>query len=271
MTPEESRRDLDPTEVAGGLAAAGWRGPQPVLLATVGSTNVAAADLVRAGEPEGSCVVAEEQTAGRGRLDRTWVSPRGAGLWLSTVVRPGSIPADRWAWLPLIAGLAARDAIRAAARVPVDLKWPNDLIVTAAMCGGSGGSRKLGGILAEVVDDAVVIGIGINVALSSLELPTPQATSVYAEGGDIDRTALLVALLPALATRVGQWRDGDEAVRADYRQACVTIGRIVEIERPGAPSISGIVAGIDEHGHLMVQDGEFVQMVTVGDVIHATI
>lgn len=170
-----------------------------------------------------------------------------------------------------MAGLAARDAVRAACRVPVDLKWPNDLVVISAMCGGSGGTRKLGGVLSEVVGDAVVLGIGINVALNSLELPTAQSTSVYAEGGTIDRHEILAALLPQLARRMAQWRADDEQLRQDYRYACLTIGRIVDIEVQGREPLNGIVAGIDDDGHLMVDDGEITVTITAGDVVHATI
>lgn len=271
MKPADSRLELIPDLVREALHAAGWRGPEPVLLPTVGSTNVEAAELARDGAPDGTCVVAEEQTAGRGRLDRTWVSPKGAGLWLSYVVRPGDVQADRWTWLPLVSGLAVRDAIRTVCRVPVDLKWPNDLVVTSAMCGGSGGTRKLGGILSEVAGDAVVVGIGINVSLSALEMPTPNATSVYAEGGSIDRTAILAGVLPSMQRRLAQWRADDPQVRADYRDSCRTIGRLVNVERPNAEPLSGVVTGVDDAGHLVVNDGESEQIVTAGDAIHATI
>lgn len=271
MKPEESRHALDFDAVRDALLNAGWSGPTPTLCGSVGSTNEVATGLVNEGAVEGTVVVAEEQTAGRGRAGRTWVSPPGAGLWLSYVVRPGDVAQRDWTWLPLVAGVAARDAVRAACRVPADLKWPNDLVVTSAMCGGSGGTRKLGGILTEVVDGAVVVGIGINVSLTSPEMPTPQATSTYAEGGSIDRVAILAELLPAMQRRLEQWRTDPQALHADYRLACVTIGRIVEIDKPGGEQLSGIVTGIDEEGHLLVDDGESVQTITAGDVIHATI
>lgn len=271
MKPADSRLELIPDLVRDALHAAGWIGPEPVLLPTVGSTNAEAAELAHNGAPDGMCVVSEEQTAGRGRLDRSWVSPKGAGLWLSYVVRPEDVPAERWTWLPLAAGLAARDAIRDVCRVPVDLKWPNDLVVTSAMCGGSGGTRKLGGLLAEVVDDAIIIGLGVNVSLSALEMPTPTATSIYAEGGSIDRTLILAALLTSLRRRVLQWRVDDPQMRADYRDACRTIGQLVNVELPSGGALSGVVTGIDESGHLVVNDGESERIVTAGDAIHATI
>ena len=238
----------------------------PSLRTSVGSTNDEAAALARAGAPEGTTVIAEEQTAGRGRVGRAWTSPAGAGLWLSMVVRPGAVPAERWTWLPLLAGLAARDAVRAAG-VPAQVKWPNDIVIT-----GSGRDvRKLGGLLSEVVDDAVVIGIGINVALDAGELPTPQATSLQVEGGVLDRAALAAAVLTNLAARLAQWRDQDPVLVADYRAACASIGRLVEVTLPGGELVSGQVDAVDASGRLVVDDGESVRTVAAGDVVHATI
>ena len=221
-------------------------------------------------------MVADEQTAGRGRLDRTWVSPPGAGLWMSVVARPGQADTGRIAWLPLLAGLAVTDALRQAGGVRAEVKWPNDIVVTAAACGGSDGPRKLGGILSVLLPDAggsraVVLGIGVNVAMGSADLPIPRATSVLLEGGVTDRTALLVAVLRALEVRIAQWRTGDSAVEADYRERCATIGRLVRVELPSGEPVSGVVTGIDDDGHLIVEDGETTSRITAGDVIHATI
>jgi BirA family biotin operon repressor/biotin-[acetyl-CoA-carboxylase] ligase len=254
------------------LAESGTDWPLPVIIDTTPSTNDDVEVLATQGAPEGSCVFAEEQTAGRGRLGREWVSPIGAGLWMSVLVRAGDVPKERWAWLSLVAGLAARDAVRSACSVPALLKWPNDIVVNAAACGGDSGPRKLGGILSQVVDDdAVVIGIGINVSLGSLDLPVPQATSILLEGGKVEREALLAALLVALRTRIGQWRAHDPALAVDYREACVTIGRLVDVTMPDGSHLEGEVTGIDEDGHLKVTDGEDVHRVTAGDVLHASL
>jgi BirA family transcriptional regulator, biotin operon repressor / biotin---[acetyl-CoA-carboxylase] ligase len=246
--------------------------PPPILVESTASTIDDVAALAHSGAPEGTCVVAETQTAGRGRQGREWVSPPGAGLWLSVLVRPGSVPRERWAWLSLVAGLAARDAIRSVAGVPALLKWPNDLVVNAAACGGDAGPRKLGGILSQAMsDDVIVLGLGVNVALTSEELPVAQATSVFLEGGRTDREPLLAAILDALRVRVGQWRAADPVLAADYREACVTIGRYVEVTMPNGTHLKGIVSGVDDDGHLRVSDGEISTTVTAGDVVHATI
>lgn len=269
--------DLDAARTRELLQERGIDWPAPVILESTGSTNADGEALAREGAPEGTSVVADQQTAGRGRLDRTWVSPPGAGLWFSILVRPGDVPADHLGWLPLLAGLAATDALMDACAVRAELKWPNDLVAIAAACGGSEGPRKLGGILSAVVPDAgglgdaVVIGIGINVNMGSADLPVKQATSVLLEGGRLDRGQLLVSLLVALHERLQQWRSGDEAVARDYRARCATIGRRVDVAMPSGATVTGIVSGIDDDGHLLVSDGEVTARITAGDVIHATI
>ena len=248
----------------------GW--PRPSVKETTGSTNDDVTALADAGAPEGTSVVAEQQTAGRGRQGREWVSPMGAGVWVSVLVRAGDVPKERWGWLSLVAGLAARDAIKEATGVKALLKWPNDVVVETAACGGSEGPRKLGGILSQVErDDAIAVGIGINVLMGSADLPVPQATSVFLEGGTCDREALLAALLSHLEVRIAQWHAGDPAFAHDYREACLTIGRLVDVLLPDGHRIEGVVTGIDADGHLKVMDGEIVSTVTAGDVIHASI
>lgn len=269
--------DLDAARARESLLARGVDWPAPVILESTESTNSDLEVLAREGAPEGTSVVADQQTAGRGRLDRTWVSPPGAGLWFSVLVRPGDVPADRLGWLPLVAGLAATDALMEACSVRAELKWPNDLVAIAAACGGSEGPRKLGGILSSVVPDAgglgdaVVMGIGINVNMGSADLPVKHGTSVLLEGGRLDRTQLLISVLAALHERLRQWRAGDEAVPRDYRVRCATIGRRVEVAMPSGTTVTGIVSGIDDDGHLLVSDGESTARITAGDVIHATI
>lgn len=258
--------------MAAALADAGSSWPTPTLVSSTGSTNDDVAELAASGAPEGTCVVAEEQTAGRGRLDRAWASPAGAGLWTSVLVRAGDQPKGRWGLLSLVAGLAGLDALSAACGLRADLKWPNDVVVVAAACGANVGYRKLGGILSQTVgDDGVVIGMGLNVSLRGDELPVPEATSVFLEGGRTDRGALLVALLAALPVRVAQWRTGDPALLADYRLACRTIGRLVDVALPDGSRLTGVVADVDDSGHLLVDDGTTMVRVTAGDVVHASI
>jgi BirA family biotin operon repressor/biotin-[acetyl-CoA-carboxylase] ligase len=250
------------------LAGAGWQGPVPTILETTESTNSDVARLAAAGAVEGSCIVAEHQSAGRGRQARAWVSPPSAGLWMSVLVRPVDMPRETWTWLPLIAGLSARDAVRETSGVTASVKWPNDLVVVE----GSGVPRKLAGILSEAIDDrTVVLGIGINVSLVTDELPIPTATSLLLEGGSVVREELLASVLVHLAKRLSQWRAGDHSLVSDYRAACVTIGRNVEVTLPDQAVLTGVAVDVDDQGHLVVNDGVDTVIVTAGDVIHATI
>ncbi len=151
-----------------------WSGVEVVR--STGSTN---ADLValagkEGGVDEGAVLIAEEQTAGRGRLDRQWTAPARSGLFFSVLLKPTDVPVARWGWLPLLTGVAVATGLSRAAGVDTSLKWPNDLLVSVG-----GAERKAGGILAERAGaDAVVIGIGINVTLREDELPVPTAGSL---------------------------------------------------------------------------------------------
>lgn len=265
MNLADSRRALDGDRLAHLLEEAGFAGPRPRLVATTGSTNADAAALDAQGAPDFSCVQAEEQVAGRGRLARGWQSPVWAGLWCSTLV-PTSAATARRPWIPLMAGLAACDAI---AGVPVLLKWPNDLVVSD---GPQAPVRKLGGILVELLPTGrAVVGIGINVAVKASDLPFPAATSLLSEGGDLDRTALLARLLVALERRTAQWAGDPDGLRADYLARCATLGRPVEVRLADGASFGGRAVGIDADGSLLVDDGAATRTVTAADVLHATV
>jgi BirA family biotin operon repressor/biotin-[acetyl-CoA-carboxylase] ligase len=207
-------------------------------------------------------VVAEHQTAGRGRLDRTWETPARSALTVSVLVRPDSHHPDRWPWLPLLTGLAAHAALPEGAA----LKWPNDVLL---------GDRKVAGILVELVETpdgpAAVLGIGINVGMTEDELPVPTATSLAVEGYDVDRTDLLVTFLTALDARLAAWasgRDADAAIRAAYVDRCSTIGRDVEVALPGGETLTGRAVDVDEGGRLVVETGAGATSVGAGDVVH---
>jgi BirA family transcriptional regulator, biotin operon repressor / biotin---[acetyl-CoA-carboxylase] ligase len=233
-----------------------------------GSTN---ADLLAAaadGAPDRTVLVAEHQDAGRGRLARSWVSPPGSGLTVSVLLRPAGVPASRFGWLPLLAGLALLDAVREAAprsTVPCGLKWPNDLLLGTP-------ARKVAGILAEVAGSGVVVGIGVNVAGAPPD--TPGATSLHDEGIEADRTALLVALLTRLAEREAAWRAGrgdpdTTRLRADYRAGCLSLGEQVRVELPGGAVHTGIAEDVDADGRLLLLDESGRRRaVAAGDVAH---
>ncbi|MFE0644254.1 biotin--[acetyl-CoA-carboxylase] ligase [Streptomyces sp. NPDC058877] len=236
---------------------------------TTGSTN---SDLAaRADElPEGAVLVAEEQSSGRGRLDRTWTAPARSGLFLSVLLKP-QVPVHRWGWLPLLTGVAAATGLARAAGVDTSLKWPNDLLVSVA-----GEERKAGGILAERAGaDAIVVGLGINVTLREDELPVPTAGSLLLAGAaSTDRDTLLRAVLRSLEQWYGDWvrADGDPAdsgLQAAYAAGCATLGRRVRAELPGERMLEGEAVALDGDGRLVVAtEGGGTEAVGAGDIVH---
>ncbi|MGW2305184.1 biotin--[acetyl-CoA-carboxylase] ligase [Streptomyces sp. NPDC001809] len=234
-----------------------------------GSTN---SDLAaRADElPEGAVLVAEEQTSGRGRLDRTWTAPARSGLFLSVLLKP-RVPVHRWGWLPLLTGVAAATGLAKAAGVDMSLKWPNDLLVSVA-----GEERKAGGILAERAGaDAVVVGLGINVTLREDELPVPAAGSLLLAGAvSTDRDTLLRAVLRSLGEWYGDWirADGDpdaSGLQATYAAGCATLGRRVRADLPGERMLEGEAVALDGDGRLVVAtEGGGTEAVGAGDIVH---
>ncbi|MFB7260068.1 biotin--[acetyl-CoA-carboxylase] ligase [Streptomyces nojiriensis] len=240
------------------------------VVASTGSTNT---DLAtRAAQlPEGAVLVAEEQSAGRGRLDRSWVAPARSGLFFSVLLKPGdAVPQERWGWLTLLAGVATATGLSRAAGVDTALKWPNDLLVTV-----DGEERKTGGILAERVEDGVVLGIGLNVSLTEDELPVPAAGSlVLAKASVTDRDPLLKAVLRSLEEWYGRWRaaGGDPAasgLQETYAAGCATLGRHVRAELPGGRTLTGTAEAVDTDGRLVIRTAEDRhETVGAGDVIH---
>ena len=236
------------------------------VVAATGSTN---ADLLARGGPEGQVLVAEEQTAGRGRMGRSWVSEPGAALTFSVLLRPVSVPAYRRGWLPLLAGVAVATAVRSVAHVPATLKWPNDVLA---------GDRKLAGILAEQAGDAIVIGIGLNVATPADALPASPtglpATSLLVEGSDVAREPLLVEMLRQLERWYLAFREDPDPSRCgllgEYRALCATLGRSVRVELPGNRQLVGLAEDVDADGRLLVreEDTTSVTPISAGDIIH---
>ena len=258
-----------------------------------GSTNSDLSARAEQGAPEGAVLIAEEQTAGRGRLDRKWTAPARSGLFFSVLLRPGEAtvapveslvdgesavgqrrlapaPVHRWGWLPLLAGVATATALSRAAGVDTALKWPNDLLVTV-----DGEERKAGGILAERVGaGAVVIGIGLNVSLRAAELPVPTATSLALAGAQgTDRDPLLRAVLRSIDDWYREWRaaGGDPAVsrlQQTYAAGCATLGRQVRAELPGGRELSGTAVAVDGDGRLVIAGPAGEEAVGAGDVVH---
>ena len=249
-------------------------GPYAVLdvVAETGSTN---ADLIAAaatGAADRTVLIAERQTAGRGRRSREWVSPPAAGVYLSVLLRPEGVPAARLGTLAVVAGLALARTARETAGVDAVLKWPNDLLV---------GDAKCVGVLSEAVSGGagVVVGIGLNVAPLPVEVPPGPgglAATSLAEAGaaNTDRTELAAALLTSFASLESAWRaaagDLEAAGLLDaYRKACATLGRRVTVEVPAGASLEGVATGVDTGGELLVTTDDGAETtVSAGDVVH---
>lgn len=241
---------------------------------TTPSTNALAAERARAGAAEGLVVVAEHQTAGRGRLDRAWVTPPRSALAFSVVLRPDVAPAQ-WPWLPLLTGLSVATVLRARG-YDAGVKWPNDVLIGESTA-GPGRGRKAVGILVERVETptgaAAVVGIGLNVSQTAAELPVPTGTSLAIESGESpDRGELLAALLTHLWSEYDAWRTGGaearQRLRTAYAGGCVTLGLDVRVVLPGEEELRGRATGIDETGRLVVAGPHGTSAVGAGDVVH---
>jgi BirA family biotin operon repressor/biotin-[acetyl-CoA-carboxylase] ligase len=257
---EPSRRPVDADAVTTRLAGR-WL---VEAVAETGSTNTDLLAAAEAGAAAGTVLIAQLQTGGRGRLERSWVSPAGAGLTFSVLLRPAP-PLTTWGWLPLLTGLALVRSLGSDAR----LKWPNDVLL-----GPRGG--KLAGILVQAGGGgAVVVGVGLNVSTSAAELPVETATSLLLEGhSQLDRAELLVDFLSRFDGLYTGWQShgGDaeaSGLAGGYRACCATLGRQVSVEL-GTHTLFGTGVEIDAQGRLVVQPagGGALVPVAAGDVTH---
>jgi BirA family biotin operon repressor/biotin-[acetyl-CoA-carboxylase] ligase len=250
-----------------------------------GSTNADLLAEARSGAGEGLVLVAEAQTAGRGRMGRRWISPPRRALTFSVLLRP-AVPAGLLGWLPLLAGVAVASALEQTAGVDARLKWPNDVLADDA---------KIAGILAERSGSAIVVGTGINVLQQRGELPVPTATSLLmarraglaeARGpgpseapgpsvGADTRERLLTAVLDELARWYQAWVDqphpGDAdgcGLRGEYLRRSATVGAPVTVMLPSGQHLTGTAAGIDATGRLEIRTPAGLVQVSAGDIVH---
>jgi BirA family transcriptional regulator, biotin operon repressor / biotin---[acetyl-CoA-carboxylase] ligase len=265
--------DAVPPDLANALHGAGARrgrlGDPLYYLHETTSTNDMAASYANRGAPEGTTIVAAAQTSGRGRLGRTWYSPPGAGLYVSIVIRD----ARAAPFLTLAGGVAVAEGVRAATGLPLEIKWPNDVVTP----GSSGPSRrrKLAGVLAEATSSAdglqhVILGIGINLSPASYpqEL-ADRASSIETElGRPVEPGVVLAEVLAALALELEPLGRGDAAaLLARWRRlAPSVVGAAVECDVPHG-RVSGLTAGIADDGALLVRVGNRVERVIAGEVV----
>jgi BirA family biotin operon repressor/biotin-[acetyl-CoA-carboxylase] ligase len=248
--------------------------PELRVLASSPSTNDELAAMARADAlPDFTVLVTDDQTAGRGRLDRTWIAPAGSALAVSVLLLPatdaGPLPLERFGWLPIAAGVAMAEAVLAVLpAASVAFKWPNDVLANG---------RKLCGVLAELVPErgAVVIGAGVNLGMTAGQLPVATATSVAVEGGSTDPDTVLAGYLEWLRGLVAAYVSaGGDAERsglaARARERCETLGREVRVDLPGGRVIEGTAVALDADARLVVRSPDGARhAVAAGDVTHA--
>lgn len=269
---------LDADRLNGALASMPGLWREVRVVEETGSTNADLLAEARPGTRDGLVLVAEAQTAGRGRLGRRWVSPPRRTLTFSVLLRPAGVPAGLLGWLPLLAGVATASALVKTAGVDARLKWPNDVLA---------GDAKLAGILAERRGEAIVLGMGINVFQRRDELPVPTATSLLLAapeavaaaaadhaGADL-RERLFTAVLEELARWYRAWLDqpqpGDAdgcGLRAEYLRRSDTVGAEVTVMLPGGQNLTGTATGVDPAGRLEVRTPAGPVPVSAGDVVH---
>lgn len=251
-----------PAEMGAGLTGQWLRGPVEHFV-TLPSTNDLAKDLAGQGYPEGTVVVAESQSAGRGRLGRVWESPSGTGIYLSVLLRP-PLPPEELPKLTLLAAVAVVEAIKAATGLQTGIKWPNDILFAG---------QKLGGILTEMETESdrmrhVILGVGLNV--NTLEFPAhlqTLATSLASTGRRYARLDIIRAFFRALDELYGRFlRQEFPAILERWRRAAVTLGKAVTIKL-GDRDISGVAVDVAPDGALMVRksSGE-VEKVISGEI-----
>ncbi len=247
----------------------GWR--RLDVVEHTGSTNADLLARAASGtDIAGAVLIAEHQSAGRGRHGRGWSAAPRAQITMSVGVSVVDVPAAGWGWLPLAAGVAIVDTVAPlleASGVRAGLKWPNDVLA-----GPPDSPGKLAGILAEVAKPVVVVGLGLNVTQSPEEVDGPGATSLLDLGVTApDRDQLVRELLRELGGRIVAWRaarGADWALAADYRAHSLTMGTRVRVQLPGDKELVGTATGIDDQGRLCLETGAETVVVSAGDVIH---
>ncbi|RFD25245.1 biotin--[acetyl-CoA-carboxylase] ligase [Mycobacterium uberis] len=259
---------LDPAALRAELIGTGLQWRQLDVVAQTGSTNADLLARAASGvDIDGAVLIAEHQTAGRGRHGRGWLASPRVQITMSIGVGVADIPVATWGWLSLATGVAVVDTVTPmidTTGVNAGLKWPNDVLV---------GGGKLAGILAEVARPVIVVGVGLNVTQAPEEVDSPGATSLFDLGVPTpDRDQLVRGLLRALDARVGQWRNTDPQLKADYRACSLTLGTRVRVELPGGKDVVGTARGIDEQGRLCLEtegsaEGQTV-VISAGDVVH---
>lgn len=217
----------------------------------------------------GIVAIANEQTHGRGRLDRKWSAPAGSGIAMSLGIKADDFPSQLSA-VPLVCGLAVIRTLEKFS-IPVALKWPNDIVFTTTNSKhqeqASNELRKVGGILVQLIQDNLIIGIGLNVALKYEDLPVVQATSLHIEGYEVDRHELINKLLE----EINFLRQENFNWLEDYKNFCATIGKNISVTNFSGETISGQAVDVLSTGALVIKNLENLYQITIGDVEHLAV
>jgi BirA family biotin operon repressor/biotin-[acetyl-CoA-carboxylase] ligase len=246
------RAPLDKSVIASALSQY-WR---VSVLDLTTSTQSELADLVRENSAKsGDVIAAEFQTAGRGRMDRTFEAPKASALLFSLYITPKR-DRDDWGFITHLAALTMQQVISTDLFAQVSLKWPNDILI---------GNAKVAGLLAQATEDGIILGIGINVTMAEDELPVASATSLAIAGSsNLNRNLILSNFLMGFESNFKKWDGGEDFIES-YSRICSTIGQSVRVEVAGRESRSGKALAINHTGALILEDGFEVN---VGDVVH---
>ncbi len=249
--------------------------PELIVREHSASTNTELVSLAAGSELADFTVLATlDQSAGRGRLGRSWVAPAGTALAASVLLRPrrddAPLPTGRFGWFPIAAGVAMADTVAELVAEPVGCKWPNDVLIDG---------RNVCGILAELLPDGtgLVIGSGVNLTATAQQLPVPTATSLAVEGVSGDAAELADRVLAGYLDRLRDLVRDYLAAGADAQRSglhalavlrCTTLGRPVRVELPGGEVLAGTATSLDADGRLLVEKDGAVRAVAAGDVTH---
>jgi len=205
----------------------------------------------------GDVFVTEYQSAGRGRLDRTFEAPKSSALLFSLYLEPNRSKLE-WSAIPLLTGISLLNGLKNLDKnVKFNLKWPNDLLIV---------EKKVAGVLVEAREIGVIIGVGLNVEMENSQLPVTNATSLaLAKFSELDRNIILPAVLGTLKETFELWESGSELPLEQYRQASSTLGQQVKVHLPSGEILKSQAVNINEIGELQLASGA---LVNVGDVIH---
>ena len=243
--------ELDQTSITSALTKGYW---SVKVVESIESTQTA---LKISSPHHGDVIVADYQSAGRGRLDRTFESTKGTGLLFSAFVKPQRDQSE-WGFIPLLVGLSVAEVLG----IEFFTKWPNDILSDLG---------KVGGVLCEVHKDGIVIGVGINVSMTAEQLPVPTASSILlTTGTSPDRNQLLPAILKEIAFNLSEWEGADsmEDLIDDYLDSSATMGKQVSAQLPDGTSVVGRATGISGNGELLLDTGA---VISVGDILHLSI